>query len=262
MSDPGRWYYEINGNPVTAEQLMPLAMSNYGHFTAMQVRDGATRGLAFHLARLDQANRELFGGGLDGERVRALVRRALRDRSAAASVRVTVFRPAPGAEVSLLVTVRPPHGMPAQPQSLMSVPYQRPAAHLKHLGGFGQGYYGRLARAAGFDDALLTGPDGVVCEGAIANVAFLAGDRVVWPDGPALEGVAKQVLERQLALAGIPAARGTVRVADAGSYDGCLLLNSWGLTRVGRIDDTPLPVDAPLAAKVAEAFAAAPWDTV
>ena len=42
------------------------ALGSYGHFTAMQVRAGATRGLPLHLARLDAANRELFGVPLAG----------------------------------------------------------------------------------------------------------------------------------------------------------------------------------------------------
>ena len=68
---------EINGEPATAEQLAYPAIVNYGHFTAMQVRRGAVRGLGLHLARLDSATRELFGVGLDGELVRAYVRHAL-----------------------------------------------------------------------------------------------------------------------------------------------------------------------------------------
>lgn len=34
----------------------------------MQVRDLRTRGLDLHLARLDAAQREIYGTGLDGER--------------------------------------------------------------------------------------------------------------------------------------------------------------------------------------------------
>ena len=62
---------EVNGHAATAAELAHPALSNYGHFTMMQVRGGRTRGLDLHLARLDAASRELFGGGLGGERVRA-----------------------------------------------------------------------------------------------------------------------------------------------------------------------------------------------
>jgi hypothetical protein len=78
---------EIDGRGVGAETLWETA-SAYGHFTAMQVRGRRTRGLALHLRRLEVANRELFEFGLDHERIRWLVRHALRGVEDA-SVRVT-----------------------------------------------------------------------------------------------------------------------------------------------------------------------------
>ena len=57
---------EINGHGATADQLGFPALVNYGHFTAMQVRNRRVRGLDLHLARLDSATRELFGASLDG----------------------------------------------------------------------------------------------------------------------------------------------------------------------------------------------------
>ncbi|MDI5962619.1 aminotransferase class IV [Streptomyces sp. SL13] len=254
--------YEIDGRPVTAEAVLPLATGNFGHFTAMQVRGGAARGLDLHLGRLDSATRELFGGGLDGGRVREAIRHALAGGPADASVRVVVFRPAGAVDVSLLVAARAPAEAPREPQSLMSVAYQRPAAHLKHLGGFGQAYFGRLARAAGFDDALLTGPGGVVSEGAVANIGFLSGRTLVWPDAPALEGTGMGVLERRLADAGLRAERRTVRLADVGGFDAAVLVNSWGVWPVCRIDDTVLPSGAPGVAELIRLYAGAPWDVV
>lgn len=254
---------EVDGRAADGAALFPLVMSNYGHFTAMQVRGGAVRGLGLHLARLDAATRELFGGGLDGDRVRAAVRHALGDDVRDASVRVTVFRPAEAAEeVSLMVVVRPPTRAPGGPESLMSVPYLRPAAHIKHLGGFGQAYFGRLAKAAGFDDALLTGPDGLIAEGAIANIGFVRGDTLVWPDAPVLRGTGMGVLEECAARAGWRVERRVVRLADAGGYEGAVLANSWGVWPVGRIDDTALPADAPGPAELVRLYGAAPWDAV
>jgi hypothetical protein len=74
------------------------------------------QGLDLHLARLDAANRELFGAGLDTAQVRAHIRHALGDDTSDASVRVYVHE-APG-------------GMPGGPWRLRSVPYQRSLAHL------------------------------------------------------------------------------------------------------------------------------------
>ncbi|WP_413805302.1 hypothetical protein [Streptomyces sp. OE57] len=69
-------YIEINGSPATADTLRLPALSSYGHFTAMQIRDARVRGLGLHLERLRSATRELFDGDLHDERVRADVRHA------------------------------------------------------------------------------------------------------------------------------------------------------------------------------------------
>jgi len=161
---------EIDGGEATAEQLGVPALVNYGHFTAMQVRKGAVRGLELHMRRLRTATRELFGVDLDADRVRDHLRHALGHGVGDASARITVFQPEPGSGVSVLVALRPAVGMPAMPQAPQAVPYQRPLPHIKHVGTFGQIHYGRLAERHGFDDALLTGADGIVAEAAISNI--------------------------------------------------------------------------------------------
>jgi branched-subunit amino acid aminotransferase/4-amino-4-deoxychorismate lyase len=262
--DPGRdaTLVEIDGLPATAEKLTFLALSGYGHFTAMQVRDLRVRGMDLHLARLDTASRELYGTGLDGDLVRERVRHALGDGVHDASVRVYVFRPVPGDQLSVLVTARGPASPPSRPQRLRTVPYQRPVAHLKHLGGFAQGYFIERVAAEGYDEALLVGPDGTISEGAITNIAFVAGGTVVWPDAPALPGISMQVLQRQLTRHGVPWEHRPVRVADVGSYDGAFVSNSHGVAAVSGIDDLALPVDAELVRTVTRLFEDAPWDAV
>ncbi|MER5182195.1 aminotransferase class IV family protein [Streptomyces sp. NPDC002896] len=251
---------EIDGHPATAEQLLWPALVNDGHFTAMQVRGGRVRGLGVHLARLDSATRELFGRELDGGRVRELVRHALGDDIADASVRVYVH--APGGEPRIMVTVRPPAEMPAAAQSLMSVPYLRPVPHIKHLGGFGQIHYGRLARRAGFDDALLTGTDGTVSEGAVANIVFYDGTDVVLPDAPCLAGTTLQLLEPRLGDAGLRSRRAPVRLADLASYASAFVMNSQGIAPVRRIDDTDFTVDEKLMGALADLYASVPWEAL
>ncbi|MEV5975808.1 aminotransferase class IV [Streptomyces sp. NPDC052114] len=255
---------EIDGRPATAESLLWPALVTTGHFTAMQVRGGRVRGLDRHLARLDAATRELFGQSLDGERVRGLVRHILRDDTADASVRVYVH--APDDEPSLMVTVRPPTELAAtmadRAQALRSVPYQRPFAHIKHLGGFAQARHGDLARRAGFDDALLTGPDGTISEGAVTNIAFFDGTDVVWPDAPHLAGIAMQLVEAGLPAAGLPTRHAPVTLADLPSYAAAFVTNSWGISPVRRIDDVAYKVDEKLMAMVAGVYEQVPWDTV
>jgi branched-subunit amino acid aminotransferase/4-amino-4-deoxychorismate lyase len=251
---------EIDGQGASSEQLREAALDSYGHFTAMQVRSGRVRGLALHMARLDSANRELFGAGLASAEIRALIRHALGDDTGDASVRVYIRerqdRP------SIMVTVRPPGGMPTAPWKLQSVPYQRSLAHIKHVADFGQGYYQRLARRDGFDEALLTGPDAVISEGSITNIGFWDGSSVVWPMAPALQGITMQLLELAIADAALPARRAVVRVPDVGSFSAAFVTNARGVAPVGQIDDRALPRDADVMATLTELYESAPWDRI
>jgi branched-subunit amino acid aminotransferase/4-amino-4-deoxychorismate lyase len=250
---------EIDGRDATAEQLRALAGDSFGHFTAIQVRNYRARGLDLHLARLAAGNRELFDADLDAGAVRDHIRHAL-GGSADASVRVYVCelrdRPA------VIVTVRPPGGMPEGPWKLQSVPYQRTLAHIKHIGDFGQGYYQRLARRNGFDEALLTSADAEIAEGSITNIGFWDGTSITWPAAPALAGITMQVLDRQLGGTGLTSRRAPVRVPDAASYAGAFVTNARGIAAVGQIDGHVLPVDARMMTMLTEAYQSAGWDPV
>jgi branched-subunit amino acid aminotransferase/4-amino-4-deoxychorismate lyase len=242
---------EIDGERVDAEQLWSTA-SSFGHFTAMQVRDRRTRGLELHLQRLEAANRELFDIVLDRDRVRELIRHALRE-VVDASVRVYVFESRDGP--ATMVTVKEPGGV-STPQSLMSVSYQRPDAHLKHLA-TGQGYYSRRARQAGYDEALLTAPDGQISETAIANVGFFEESGIVWPQAPHLHGITMQLVESATA-----SRRAPVYLQDVASFDGAFVSNSRGLAAVERLDDLVLAVPSRRMADLAETYEAIPWDEI
>ena len=253
---------ECDGRTATLEQIWALDLSPSGHFTAMQVRGRRTLGLDFHLARLDAATRELFEVELDGSVVRAYVRHALADDIEDASVRVNVFKPDAAADMSVMVSVRPPAPAPTDPQTLQTVEYQRPRAHIKHASGFGQGYFAGLAQANGFDEALFVGLDGRIAEGAITNIGFVAGEEIVWPDPPWLHGVMMQVLQRELDRAHIAWRYEPVRIADVTSFDGAFLTNSRGFASVARIGELELPTDAALSRATMQLIAAAPFDQI
>ncbi len=257
---PGTPCIEVDGLSASPEQLRAVALDSYGHFTAMQVRNRRVRGLGLHMARLDRASRELFGPGLDTAKVRDHVRHALGGDTRDASVRVYVreLRDRP----SVMVTVRPPGGMPGTPWRLQSVPYQRSLAHIKHMADFGQGYYQRLVRRNGFDEALLTGPDGIVSEGTITNIAFFDGSGIVWPTAPALRGITMQILDLNLAGHGLRSRRAAVRLRDLGSFCAALVTNARGVAPVGQIDDSALPVDTGLMRTITEVYESTPWDRI
>lgn len=253
---------EIDGQRATVERLIPVTVTAYGHFTAMQVREHRVRGLALHLARLDTANSEMFGEGLAGERVRDLIRQALGDDTPDASVRVHVHRLDAGSPPSVIVIVRPPAGVPGTAQRLQSAPYQRSLAHLKHVGDFGQSYYRDLAQRSGFDDALLTTPGGVISEGSLTNVGFFDGTTVVWPAAPMLTGTSMTLIEAGLAGVGLASRRELITLNGLGSYTSAFVTNSRGIAPVGQVDEHPFGVDGQFMSALTDAYESAPWDRI
>jgi prepilin-type processing-associated H-X9-DG protein len=249
---------EVNGRATDVETAWSAA-SSFGHFTAMQVRSGATRGLDLHLRRLERANRELFGAGLDGDKVRMLIRHALGETKDA-SVRVHAVERDDGDEPAIVVTVRDPGGI-ASPQRLRSVDYLRPEPHLKHLS-TEQSYHTRAARRAGYDDALLTAGRDAVSEAATANIGFVDGHSVVWTDAPMLRGITMQLLEAALPHRGVPVRRETIRLPEVAAFDGAFLTNARGIAVVAAIDDVVLPEAAEGMAALVDAYAAIPWEAI
>ncbi|MFG2348683.1 aminotransferase class IV [Streptomyces phaeochromogenes] len=253
---------EVDGAPATVDALQSLALLNYGHSTAMQVRGGAVRGLDLHLRRLDTATLELFDVPLETSVVRARMRSALARCGGDATVRVYVFGSDPPPGVSTLVLVEPPREPDSQPRALQSVAYQRPVAHLKHVGTFGKLYHERRAAAGGYDSILLTSANGLVIECATTNVGFFDGKHVVWPEGPALQGITMTLLEEHLEAHGIASRHTPVHLSQAVGFNGVFTANSRGVTPVGRIDDVKVPIDSSFMSRLHEVFDALPWDRI
>ena len=246
---------EVNGREAGQAEVSLLEHEGWGHFTAMQVRGGGTRGLDLHLARLEAAHQEVYGRPLGGQEVRNRIRHALGGRPDA-SVRVY------GYWAGLIVTVRKPQDTPDRPHSMMSVQFQRPLARLKHVGSWGQGRSGDAALAAGFDEGLLTDETGRISEGTITNVGFWREGTVVWPDAPKLDGITMLVLRRQFEAAGVGQAEEPVRVQDLPRYGGMILCNSRGWAPVGRVDDQVISQDEAFTAVIKAALGSCPWDEI
>ncbi|MEU6877154.1 aminotransferase class IV [Streptomyces sp. NPDC046712] len=268
-------HIEFDGSPASEPALLASTMTGYGHFTAAQVRDGRVQGLDLHLDRLDRANRELFGEGIDRDHVRALLRGALEAagrRDAAA--RVYVYPDLAGG-ARTAVTLREPYTHVPTPQRLRSVAYWRPVPHIKHLGGFAQTYFGDAVRREGFDEALLTSPDGEIAEGAVTNIAFWDGTSLVWPSAPCLHGITMTLLERRL-----DSVLRRVTLNDLTDFRAAFVTNSRGISPVTRIEGptsggpasggvesggvesggVDFEVDEKLMDRVYAAYASVPWD--
>ena len=247
---------EIEGAEPTPEQLLETT-SAYGHFTAMQVRGGKTRGLELHLARLEASNREAFDAGFEPARVRELIRHTLggvRD----ASVRVYIHRAEAGPVT--IVTVKPPAEI-ASPQRLRSASYLRPDPHIKHVH-TDQGIYREDAQREGFDDALLVASDGRISETTMANIGFFDERGVVWPDAPMLDGITKQLLERAGPALGIQMRDRPIHVSEVDTMEGAFVSSARGIGLVSAVDDVELDTPPARVEALVDAYASIPWDEI
>jgi len=250
------------GLPATAVQLAP-ALVNHGHFTSLQVRNGAVQGLDLHLRRLQAGTVELFATSLDEGYVRRSMTGALQHAGVAdASLRVTVFAPDfdfrdPLARVAVevLVAVSAPVALDG-PRRVCSVAYQRELAGLKHVGTFGLFQQRRAAMAAGFDDALFVDAAGHVSEGTTWNLAVHDGQRLVWPQAAALRGTAEALLR-----AGWPREQVQRPVArtELARMQAAFACNASGIWPLSAIDGHLLPGSQALAQQGRAVLAQAPW---
>jgi branched-subunit amino acid aminotransferase/4-amino-4-deoxychorismate lyase len=239
-------------------------MVSYGHFTAMQVRDGRVRGLGFHLDRLATSTRLLFGSDLDVDLVRSYVRQAIAGEPAL-SVRVLVLTRSFDEPMTpeILVRTQPPHEADPAPLRLKTVRYQRELPQVKHLGTFGLIHHSRQAQLAGFDDALFVDHEGRISEASIWNAGFLAGDTVVWPDAAVLPGITMLVQREALRRLGVPQETREVRPADLPGFDAMFLTNSETPGRpVAAVDDLVLPPADRAVKLLAEAYETVAWDKI
>jgi branched-subunit amino acid aminotransferase/4-amino-4-deoxychorismate lyase len=258
---------ELNGRVPDLAETQRLAGWNYGHFTSMQVRNHAVRGLALHFARLADGNEEFFDWsmGVDEEhRLRELIRHALGD-TADASVRVS-FVPgaAEGAPPDVLVSVADPApDTPRPPLRVQTQRYQRDWPEQKHSATMGLRVAQRRARLAGYDDALFVGAGDLVTEGTVWNVALFDGDQVIWPQAPMLKGVTMVLLQIAMSMQGIPWTLRPVGAAELPSFTGAAAANSVCPAQpIAALDGVPLPATDKLTDLLTGAWQSVPFDVL
>ena len=256
----GETHIWLDGRVLTDQGIESVAPINYGHFTVMQVRSGAVRGIALHMARIDQAHRELFGHGLDLDAIRMHWNTAVRDHPDA-SLRAIYHDTLDGQCHELLVV-----GLPASPattpQRLLPVHYVRPFAHIKHVGTFAQIVFRRQAVQSGYDDALLVSENDEISETATANIGFIRDHNVVWPALPSLHGTGQQLLEAALSKAEIPSIRAVVRLSDLSRYHAVFTINSTGIVPIAQIADQHFTKPETHINRVMSLWQALPWESL
>ncbi|GAA0626583.1 aminotransferase class IV family protein [Brevundimonas kwangchunensis] len=243
--------------------MAPVLLSNYGAFTSMQVEDGAVRGLDLHLERLEQEALTLFGVAVPEARLRERMQAALAGQASRFSLRVQLFLPTithrtPDAmgQPSVLTVVSAPANPLCDPLRLQTQDYAREVPELKHNATLGLTRARRLAKEAGFDDALFVGPDGLVSEGSIWNIGFVENGRIVWPRAPMLRGVGQRLLESGFDLVGLDSeTRPIDRAALAGFRQAFICNSATPGCPVANIDGRSLDVDPALIDRLQAAWA-------
>ncbi|GAB2718916.1 aminotransferase class IV family protein [Streptomyces bullii] len=260
----------LDGKPVSADDLLPLALTNTGHFTSMRVdADGSIRGLTLHMERLVRDSKIVWGASVDPERVREYVRQGLDGQNGACVVRVTIYdpkielgHPADANDPHIMVSVRGAGALPPEPLRAMSVPYERDLPEVKHCGLFGALHARRTAQLAGFGDALFVGRDGLVSEGGTWNVGFIDGKgTVVWPQAPVLPGVTMALLQRH--ANGLEHRTAPVTLDQAKCMAAVFATNtSIGVRSLSAIDDKELPAEHPVLDALRETYLSIPGETL
>lgn len=260
----------LDGEPVTAADLRPMALINYGHFSTMRVRRRAVQGLDFQLARLQRSTQKLFGTDLAGDLVRRYVREAVPDDAQTYLVRINIFPRnlswmnlnAPAKPV-VLVTKSLLPAVPGQPQAVQSVQYERDMPDIKHVGTFGLFHHRRRAQGNGFDDALFFDSKRSVSEGSTWNVGFYDGTRVVLPTAAALPGGAVHLLRQGMRMQGVPFLERDVKVDEVGRFELAFSTNVPETIRpLRKIDAAAFPVTHTMYERLQACYDANEWTTL
>ncbi|MFC7616700.1 aminotransferase class IV [Actinokineospora soli] len=141
--------------------------------------------------------------------------------------------------------------------------YGRDLPQIKHVGTFGLFYQRRLARMAGFDDALFA-PDDEIAEGATWNICFRdAAGTIVWPSAPALPGVSAALIQNGLSRLGHKHEVRSVTVADLPGFEAAFASNALAPVRpITKIDEVEYAVDEETAALLRRAHDLVPEERV
>ncbi|CAE1134647.1 aminotransferase class IV family protein [Xanthomonas euroxanthea] len=259
-----------NGAVATAQQLGAAALINYGHFTTLQVRAGAVRGLDLHLQRLQHDGAALFGAAIDEASLHAQLRAALSAADCAdASVRITVFAqdfdlrdPSRQLALDVLISIAPAARMPATALRVQPVCHVREQPRHKHVGTFALLHLRRQALVAGYDDALLVDAQEHLLEGAFWNLGLWQQGRVVWPQGPALLGTQQRLLQAGLQMLGIPQESRPVTLGELDGFDGVFSCNARGQQAIVKAGAASWPAQAAQLPLLEQALQTQAWQGI
>jgi branched-subunit amino acid aminotransferase/4-amino-4-deoxychorismate lyase len=162
-----------------------------------------------------------------------------------------------------MISIQPAVEPSMEPLRLRSVQYQRDLPHIKHVATMGLFNHRRLARLAGFDDAVFVDDVGRVSEASIWNIAFDDGESIVWPQAPILPGITLQLMQIASQRAGISSVAREVQLSELSEFRGAFLMHSADIVRpVASIDDHEFTVDEQRISQLRAAYAMHPWEPI
>jgi 4-amino-4-deoxychorismate lyase len=152
---------------------------------------------------------------------------------------------------------------PRPPLRVRTEVHERAWPEHKHAATMDLWYAQRTAAAAGFDDALFAGRDGLLREGSVWNVAFWDGARVVFPEAPVLKGVTMVLLQIAMTMTGIPWTLRPVRRAELPDLLAAAAVNSVCPAQpIASIDDVVFEEQDKLVSALRTAWDTVPWDEI
>lgn len=223
---------ELDGRPLTITDMPKLMALQYGHFTAMQVRQRQVKGLSLHLERLAGSSRQLFGCRVPEQHIVDCLHRITGEQESC-SIRLNIFttafgQPAIGEkDLHVLITKTPAVEPATDPLKVKTARFKRLLPEIKH-GGIVSGIlaYRRKAMAAGFDDVLYVDEQQHISEGSVWNVGFYDGKSIVLPATPALPGIMVQLLTDSLWNHGVAVIHRNISLSQLHEYKNVFYTNS------------------------------------
>ncbi|MCP4700001.1 MAG: hypothetical protein GY862_24590 [Gammaproteobacteria bacterium] len=257
----------------TNNNVLSLALYGYACFTALAVDNGKVKGLKYHMDRLLNDSREIFGMSPKEKDIKKNINTFL-DAQAGAEhiiVRVTLFpdnfslaTPEKIYDLNIMVTGRAHRSLNGKPMRLSSVdtarilPFQKTANMIANL----------KARAAahrnGFDDALMVNKN-VITEGATWNIFFGVNKRLATPslDSGILPGVTRRLLIDYGNDLGFSISEQRVSLDDLNKYAYCFATNAAiGIAPICSIDHNEYDANSDELAKLKEGYEQIPGEDV
>ncbi|TMO88449.1 aminotransferase class IV family protein [Pseudoalteromonas spongiae] len=224
----------FNGQLIEQSEISDLAFTGFAHFTAMQVRNKAVKGLDLHLARLRDASKLLFNNHLADEDIINGLTSVLAHSDSDLSLTITMYSPkgefntaSMNVTPNMLIRTNAPSNGPIEPLTLAAIEHQRTLANIKHVGEIAKTHCLHLAKKQGFDDAVFINQSGVLSEATIWNLAFWDGESVIWPKADMLKGTMMGIIQRQLTALNIPQKTMAISLHTLRNFTGAVVMNSW-----------------------------------